>query len=406
MQGPSGFLNVLTIPVGANIYQERIVIDGVRGAIFLYANGTLGGGAALVQSASNTAASATSCAVTLTNKTAAGNCLIVSVGTIDTTDNPTVSGVTLGGSPDNFTVANTAYNNADVNAAFWIDPSCAGGQTSVVVSLTGGVGASPFISVTVMEWSGIQTNPLDKAPVGQNGNSTTWSSGPSGILSQEPELALGNAFVTSGTFTPPGSPWINTTETAADNAVLFTGYQVVSTTASVTYNGSVAPAALFGSTLITLKTNPQTLQPGQLIASIAAFSGIDPVTGVAYPQGFTTYSQGLSPPTTVVLANNGLNWTSTTYPNGFPAGIVGEPSQLDLVSGTQTVAGGIASIELFSSEISSTGAAAIILNQKGTGLPVPVPTNYPLTVGTSTLAQTQTAFNSLVANLIAAGVVV
>lgn len=38
MQGPSALLNVLTIPPGASSTQERIVIDGIRGAIFLYDN--------------------------------------------------------------------------------------------------------------------------------------------------------------------------------------------------------------------------------------------------------------------------------------------------------------------------------------------------------------------------------
>lgn len=39
MQGPSGYLSVLTIPPGATSTQARIVIDGVRGAIFVYQAG-------------------------------------------------------------------------------------------------------------------------------------------------------------------------------------------------------------------------------------------------------------------------------------------------------------------------------------------------------------------------------
>src|SRR5215469_1398670 len=39
MQGPMSVLNVLTIPPGATSTQQRLVIDGVRGAIFVYTNG-------------------------------------------------------------------------------------------------------------------------------------------------------------------------------------------------------------------------------------------------------------------------------------------------------------------------------------------------------------------------------
>lgn len=39
MQGPASLLNVLTIPPGAIPGQQRIVIDGIRGAIFEYASG-------------------------------------------------------------------------------------------------------------------------------------------------------------------------------------------------------------------------------------------------------------------------------------------------------------------------------------------------------------------------------
>lgn len=39
MQGPGGLLNVITIPPGASNTQARLVLDGVRGAIFVYQSG-------------------------------------------------------------------------------------------------------------------------------------------------------------------------------------------------------------------------------------------------------------------------------------------------------------------------------------------------------------------------------
>jgi hypothetical protein len=39
VQAPVALLTVMTIPPGATAVQERMVIDGIRGAIFVYANG-------------------------------------------------------------------------------------------------------------------------------------------------------------------------------------------------------------------------------------------------------------------------------------------------------------------------------------------------------------------------------
>lgn len=44
MQGPGGLLNIVTLPAGATQTQARMVIDGTRGAIFLYQNGSPFGG--------------------------------------------------------------------------------------------------------------------------------------------------------------------------------------------------------------------------------------------------------------------------------------------------------------------------------------------------------------------------
>lgn len=203
---------------------------------------------ALVQSESATGTSDTSLTVTLTGPTTAGNCLIVCAGMEDTTDNPSVSGITLGDSAGNFAAANTAYNNAHINAAIWVCPNCAGGQTSVVISMTGGSGGSPHTAAWVMEWSGIAlTAATDMAPAGQEGGGSTWTSGSTGTLSQASEVVVGVvAAYTDGTLSTPGSPWNELTQATSGQLILGTGYQVVSSATALTYNGTLVVGDGYG----------------------------------------------------------------------------------------------------------------------------------------------------------------
>lgn len=208
----------------------------------------------LVQSKSATGTSGTSLTVTLTSNTTAGNCLVVTIGTLENTDNPTVSGITLGGSADNWAAGNTAYSNADANAAIWVDPGCAGGQTSVVISMTGGAGGSTQIAAYVMEWSGLATSSVvDKHPAGQNAQASSWTSGSSGTLTQAVEVAIGVIYADgSGTLTTPGSPWTELAQVTTTSCKLGTGYQVTSATTALTYSGTTSTSNFYGCCLVTL----------------------------------------------------------------------------------------------------------------------------------------------------------
>lgn len=215
----------------------------------------------LVQSISGTAGSGTTLSLTLNNPTTHGNCLVVASASTDNSNQPLVSGVTIGGSADNFAAANSIRNNATstVAAAGWYDPNCAGGSTAVVVSYTGDAGIGPEVMAWVMEWSGIKTtSPLDAAPAGAiGGASGTWSSGSTGTLAQSNELAIGIvASALSGGATTPGAPWTELAQIGTSGSCLLgVGYQVVSSTTALTYNGTQA-SNYYATVIFTLKAAP------------------------------------------------------------------------------------------------------------------------------------------------------
>ena len=229
----------------------------------------------LVQSATGSGTSGTSVTVTLGSGTGAGNCLIAYVGAIQQTDNATVSGITLGGNADNWAAAKTAYNNADANAAIWTDQDCASGQTSVVVSFTGGVGADIEYAVRVEEWSGLAASgAVDKTNSG-NGQSTSFSSGATGTLTKADELVVGCVFIapeTTATITGPSAPWTNTTPVSPANGYyLVTGYQVVSADTTQTYSGTSTASGYYGAVIVSLEeTSNVTVALGTVAVEVAA----------------------------------------------------------------------------------------------------------------------------------------
>jgi hypothetical protein len=209
----------------------------------------------LVQSASNTG-TGSAVTVTLGAGTTAGNCLVVAVGTVEGTTNPVVSGITLGGGADHFAAARSQNNNADTNAEIWTDQNCAGGQTSVVVTFTGGTGTNPAAAVWVMEWSGVATSSAVDAVNGQNGSGTSFSSLSSGTLAQASEVVIGvvSAATTSITITAPGAPWTELgTLSPIATFKMAAGWQVVAATTGQTYSGSLSGSApVYGAAVVTL----------------------------------------------------------------------------------------------------------------------------------------------------------
>src|ERR1043165_7843626 len=83
----------------------------------------------------------TSLTITLDKPTTAGNGLIVVIAASGSSTNPTAITCQLGGVTDNFVQDSTFGSSSDAAiGATWRDSNCAGGQTAVGISATGGSG--------------------------------------------------------------------------------------------------------------------------------------------------------------------------------------------------------------------------------------------------------------------------
>src|SRR6185437_3767951 len=172
--------------------------------------------------------------------TTAGNCLIVCVGSFNSTTPATISGITLGGSADNFAAATS--NNSQTAAVFiWCDPNCAGGQTSVVISGSNLVVGSGTGGVVIYEVSGLATaSVVDKVSNSSAGVGSTFTSGTTATTTVANEFWVGIGIGSNGGATGPSSPWANTTP---GGGACVAGQQIVSSTGTATYSGSISFAA-------------------------------------------------------------------------------------------------------------------------------------------------------------------
>lgn len=209
---------------------------------------------AFVQAASNTTAVSASVTVTLSQPTTAGNCLVACVANGAGSTLAFVSSVTLGGSADNWAVLKTSGSTtagAEVLSA-WADPNCAVGQTSVVITCSGGGNAT---LAWVFEFSGIATSAiLDQFGTFDSvaGTNPSFSVSTGGATTQASELAIGCAYGFNQTITGPSSPWINESTLTSGSRNLQAGYNILSSTGTVTYAGSFGGATFNGQILVTL----------------------------------------------------------------------------------------------------------------------------------------------------------
>lgn len=221
---------------------------------------------ALVQApVSNSGSTGTTLTLTLGTATTAGNCLVVVITTHNgSTVNPTISGVTLGGAAGNFaSLFSTGSATDESISAFWTDPNCAGGQTSVVITFSSVT--SPRYMASVYEFSGLaSTNAalLDKSAASALGaNGTSWSSGATATTSNAVQAWVGLVSTDSTTITGPASPWTNIAQvnpggTASD---FMSGYQIRSTTGAASYAGTFSPSAFYNAAVVAL--NPAGAPP-------------------------------------------------------------------------------------------------------------------------------------------------
>ena len=179
--------------------------------------------------------SANSLSVTIPSTTA-GNCLVVAIMS-ENSSAQSVSGITLGGSADNFAAA-VSDTTQHTTAFIWCDPNCAGGQTAIVISgsnLAVGTGQG---GVVIYEVSGLATSSVvDKTSHSDGTTGTSWTSTATATTTVANEFWVGCADTTT-TPTGPSSPWSNT---APSGGHAIAGYQIVASTGTATYNGTAAP---------------------------------------------------------------------------------------------------------------------------------------------------------------------
>lgn len=214
--------------------------------------------------------------------TTAGNCLLVLVGSKNTSGAASVSSVKLGGAAGNFASLAAAHGTDSFTAwcdAFaWADPNCAGGQTAVAISGTDLNLASGDGGVTILEISGIAaSSPLDASSTGDAISSNFSSGGAATAVANELWAAVA---ATTGSAAGPGSPW--TDESPAGGAVA-AGYQIVSSTGTATYAGTCTNEA-WAALVVTLK------QGSVLVSSSDSGSGADSSAIAATASGTETGS--------------------------------------------------------------------------------------------------------------------
>jgi hypothetical protein len=140
----------------------------------------------------------------------------------------------------------------------WADPNCAGGQTALSITVANSGGS---FNVVATEWYGILTSSItDKtASTINNTGSTSWSSGATATTTQASEVAIGvtgNFNATAvGTITGPVSPWNNlmqVTSATTHVGILF-GFQVLTSTGTITYSGTDSATVDFTTVVATFK---------------------------------------------------------------------------------------------------------------------------------------------------------
>ena len=277
----------------------------------------------VVQTAQNSVASASTVTVTLGSPTTSGNCLVVTVVSANATTNATLSGITLGGVTGNFAqVASVGTPGGTAILYWWADPGCTGGQTSVQVSVTGGVGTG-YLMASVLEVSGLPAAPaarlLDQSSMNDSSSTaaTSWTSNTTGQTAKAAELWVGlfGAYVQSTT-TGPGGSWTDlTVQQPSGQGTLLTGYQVTSSTAAASFAGTTSASNHYLAGVVTLGTlNPAATEGfGNLPSTTIAAGAGAPSAGtwetwtVASSSGFPAASGTAVPPTGFHVADAAAN---------------------------------------------------------------------------------------------------
>lgn len=243
---------------------------------------------AIVQHASKGTTGSASLSLTLGADTTAENCLNVLTTQDVSTNLPT--GVTIGGSADNFEQDADYVLSGSFALAAWSDPGCEGGQTAVAVSWASSV--SGGLTADVFEVSGLRVSPRPydvSAGTGNTSGETSFNSG--SVSTNEPsELWLGAAvtFTSSGhTTLAANSPWTAESQIATGSKTdTLCAYQIVSSTGSAGYSGTSTETTEWAALVATY------VAAGTTLTATASLTGAGSVAAAAVQDAGTTTLTG------------------------------------------------------------------------------------------------------------------
>lgn len=187
-----------------------------------------------------------------TSNVTPGNCVVVVINGFST-GTPSVSGVTLGGSADNFEQAISATSSLSGDeyfAGIWVDPNSAGGAANVVVTGAGGLSVNANYGIILLEVSGLVSVSVVDQAAADIGNGTGW--GTSGIIGETTvpnEIWIGaNSQISVAT--PPVTPWSSLRYSSSNAGA---GYRIVSGVGTPVYAGIQSSSGVWAAVTITLK---------------------------------------------------------------------------------------------------------------------------------------------------------
>lgn len=157
----------------------------------------------------------------------------------------TVNSVTLGGSADHFALAVKNVSGTGNAAEIWADPNCAGGQTAVVINMSGSV----TWGVVVYEVSGLAASSVVDQTSNNGGVATPYSSGSTATTTTPSQIWVGSCAASGGSV--PADPAGYTDANGLPNTVA--GYKIVASTGSAVYSAAISPTSAWGAAVATFK---------------------------------------------------------------------------------------------------------------------------------------------------------
>ena len=276
--------------------------------------------------------------------------LVACITSNGTTVNPGVGSITLGGSADNWQNAFSDPGTTQYGAMIWYDPNCASGQTSVVLTGSGGSGASsPQLYLTVYEVYGVLA--FDKGSSGDsNALVTSFSSGTTAQLSQMNEIAFGVEMNDTLVASVTGAGAWQYVQTGAGFFDQTAGYQQITSGGTATFSGPLGNGARY--TAVVASFMPSVASGNVNISGVTANVNVSSQFTNEVPQVFQTFNP--QTPFSAVL-NSSLRFnpaftsarpqTTTSYAGVFTATSTGSvsvagPSGIvtELIDGTGAVA--------------------------------------------------------------------